>query len=180
MDELSTNYATALHGMLTPEERELALTELEGICGEIDQNESFRRLLCSRSLSILEKQNAFEAVYAGKLKTPHLLSFLKVLISHHRINRLHDVLSSYRRLLHEDLGVKEGIAYSAAKLTPKQLLSITEAIAAKLGSKVSLSNVVDHRLLGGVKVAIDGKVFDSSLLAKLNDLQRKLQGGNPA
>ena len=180
MDELSTNYATALHGMLSPKQREDALAELEAICGDIDQNESFRRLLCSRSLSILEKQKALEGVYGKKIKTPHLLAFLKVLISHHRINRLHDVLSSYRRLIHEDLGVKEGIVYSAIKLTPKQLASINEAIASKLGSKVSLSNVVDHRLLGGVKVAIDGKVFDSSLQAKLGDLQRTLQGGNPA
>ena len=180
MDELSTNYATALHGMLSPEQREEALSELEAICGDIDANEAFRRLLCSRSLSIPEKQKALEGVYATRIKTPHLLAFLKVLISHHRINRLHDVLSSYRRLIHEDLGVKEGIVYSATKLNANQIASINDAIAQRLGSKVSLSNVVDHRLLGGVKVAIDGKVFDSSLLAKLADLQRKLQGGNPA
>ncbi|MBQ7250092.1 MAG: ATP synthase F1 subunit delta [Bacilli bacterium] len=180
MDELSTNYATALHGMLDPKQREDALLELEAVCGEIDQNEAFRRLLCSRSVSIKEKQETLEKVYGKQLKTPHLLSFLKVLVAHHRVNRLHDVLSSYRRLIHEDQGVKEGIAYSATKLTPVQLASITEAVAKRLGSKVSLSNVVDHRLLGGVKVAIDGKVFDSSLQAKLNDLQRKLQGGNPA
>lgn len=180
MDELSTNYATALHDMLSPSQREEALAELEAICGDIDQNESFRRLLCSRSISILEKQKALESVYAKRIKTPHLLAFLKVLVSHHRINRLHDVLSSYRSLIHEDLGIKEGIVYSATKLSASQIASINDAIATRLGSKVSLSNVVDHRLLGGVKVAIDGKVFDSSLLAKLGDLQRKLQGGNPA
>lgn len=180
MDELSTNYATALHGMLDPKQREQALLELEAICADIYQNEAYRRLLCSRSLSIAEKQKAFDGVYATRIETPHLLAFVKVLISHHRINRLHDVVSSYRRLVHEDQGVKEGIAYSATKLTREQLASVTEAIADRLGSKVSLSNVVDHRLLGGVKVAIDGKVFDSSLQAKLGDLQRKLQGGNPA
>ena len=180
MDELSTNYATALHGMLSPKQREEALSELEAICGDIDQNESFRRLLCSRSISIQEKQKALEGVYGKRIKTPHLLAFLQVLISHHRINRLHDVLASFRRLIHEDLGVKEGIVYSAGKLSSAQLASITDAVAARLGSKVSLHNVVDHRLLGGVKVAIDGKVFDSSLQAKLADLQRKLQGGNPA
>ena len=180
MDELSTNYATALHGMLDPKQREVALSELGAICAEIDQNEAFRRLLCSRSISIAEKQKALEDIYGKRLASPHLLSFLKVLVAHHRINRLHDVLSSYRSLIHEDLGVKEGIAYSASKLSEEQLSSISEALAKRIGSKVSLSNVVDHRLLGGVKVAIDGKVFDSSLQAKLGDLQRKLQGGNPA
>ncbi|MCF0113484.1 MAG: F0F1 ATP synthase subunit delta, partial [Bacilli bacterium] len=53
------------------------------------------------------------------------------------------------------------------------------ALQKRVGGKVELKNEVDHTLLGGVKVALEGKVYDGTLRGKLNELQRQLQqGGN--
>ena len=65
------------------------------------------------------------------------------------------------------------------KLTPEALSSIEKALQKRVGGKVELKNEVDHTLLGGVKVSLEGKVYDGTLRGKLNELQRQLQqGGN--
>ena len=180
-NELCQNYASALYGLLTPEQRDLALDALSFVTKNLKEEEGFEKLLCSYAVSAEEKRRVLEEVYGKKFANlPHFISFLKVVSDHHRLNQLPDIYIAYRSLVHEALGVKEGLAYSAARLSDKELSSIEEAIAKKLGCKVSLTNIVDHNLLGGVKVAIDGKVFDGSLANKLAGLHRTLHGGNPS
>ena len=181
MSEFCQHYADALFSSLSPKERKEALTALEAFTDRLLSDPDFFELLKSYNLTAKEKRDVISRVYGKTFSSiPHLIPFLYVVSDHHRMRDFPKILSCYRSLVNEEEGIKEGIVYSATKLSASQIASINDAIATRLGSKVSLSNVVDHRLLGGVKVAIDGKVFDSSLLAKLGDLQRKLQGGNPA
>ena len=178
MDELSHNYAFALYDMLSPKERETAMDALAAIVEDLQEEEQLRKLLSSYNFSRAEKAQVLDAVYGKRFaNVPHLLPFLKVVSDHHRFADLPKIYVAYRSLVHDSLGVKEGIAYSAERLSKEELASLEKAIAVRLGSQVSLTNIVDHKLLGGVKVAIDGKVFDGSLASKLEGLHQKLKGG---
>jgi len=179
MDERTQNYAQALYSLLTSSEREQALEALRQICVDFQNQPQFARLLRSYSLSASERKSVLLQTYGKAYSSiPHLLSFLQVLCDHHRMGELPGITRDFASLLNADTGVKEGLVYSAEKLSKEQLKDLEEAFAKRLGSKVSLSNVVDHRLLGGVKVAIDGKVFDGSLASKLEGLHRTLKGGS--
>ena len=178
MDELCLNYANALYGLLTPKQREDALKALSSVCLDLEGEAAFARLLASYNLTSEEKRGVIDKVYGAKFNDiPHFVSFLKVVCDHHRIQELPKINVCYRTLVHGDLGIKEGIAYSAEKLTKEELAALEGAIEKKIGCKVSLSNIVDHKLLGGAKVAVDGKVFDGTLLAKLKTMHAKLNGG---
>lgn len=178
MDELSQNYASALFSMLSPKERESACDALESILKDLGDEPEFNKLLSSYNLSKAEKAEAIEAVYGKKFaQIPHLIPFLKVIIDHHRIKDLPKIYIAYRSLVHEAMGVKEGIAYSATRLNESDLKALETGIGKRLGVAVSLTNIVDHKLLGGVKVSIDGKVFDGSLASKLAGLKQSLKGG---
>ena len=178
MDELCLNYANALYGLLTPQQRNMALDALSSVCKDLAREPSFAALLGSYNLTGAEKRGVLDDVYGAKFQEiPHFLSFLKVIVDHHRIKELPGINACYRTLVHADLGVKEGIAYSAIRLSEEELRAIEEAIGQRIGCKVSLTNVADHKLLGGVKVAIDGKVFDGTLASKLKNMHGKLNGG---
>ena len=43
--------------------------------------------------------------------------------------------------------------------------------------KLKLTQKVDPSLIGGIKIALDDKVYDASLKTKLNDLKKHLLGG---
>lgn len=176
-DELCQNYATALYEMLEPSTRLEAMDALGEVCADL-KGEDLALLLRSPRLSRAEKQGILDKVYGKKFaKIPHLIHFLYVVVDHHRVNKLPGIYTAYRSLIHADLGVKEGYLYTAAPLSQKQIGDIEEAIGKSLGSKVSLTPIVDHKLLGGVKVSVDGKVFDGTLASRLQGMKRALKGG---
>ena len=178
MDELCQNYASALFSLLSPKEREEVDVALKSILDDLSRDQEFAKFLSSYNFSKTEKQQAIDAVYGKKFaQIPHLISFIKVVIDNHRIQELPKIYVAYRSLLHEAMGVKEGIAYSAVRLKEDELHALEKGIGKRLGVAVSLTNIVDHKLLGGVKVSIDGKVFDGTLASKLAGLKHTLKGG---
>ena len=57
----------------------------------------------------------------------------------------------------------------------EQLEKIELAIAKKIGHKVELKNLIDSRLIGGVRVVIHDHVYDGSIKYKLETLQNNLK-----
>ena len=47
----------------------------------------------------------------------------------------------------------------------------------KLSCKVSLKNKIDHNLIGGVRIVLDGKIYDGSVENKIETLRKKLLKG---
>ena len=178
MDSVCQNYASAFYSMLSPKEREDALAGLTLFVDYLNEEPKYLQLLSSYNLSSANKRDAIQSVFGKTLGSiPHLLPFLYIISDHHRIKQSPQILAAFRSLLNADIGVKEGLAYSAERLTKTQLSELEAAIGTRLGCRVALTNTVDSRLLGGVKVAVDGKVFDGTLSAKLQDLRRSLKGG---
>lgn len=174
MDELSSNYATALFSLVGKEEAPRYLPKLEEFASLLHENDLLNRALCSYSLGKKEKEGLLESAL-GKERLPHLLDFLKVVLSHHRMRHLDAIIASYRSLVNESIGVKEGICYTPFPLEKAKLQQIEKAFEKRLNSKVHLINRVDENILGGVKVALDGKVYDGSLRSRLQELGKNLK-----
>jgi F-type H+-transporting ATPase subunit delta len=121
----------------------------------------------------ISKENKFELIDKlwgdGDLKS--LAPFLKVLSDHHLISRFQEIEFAFDSLADAALGIKEGLVYSTSPLSEDDLLLVETALSQRLGGRISLKNRIDLSLLGGIKVAIAGKVFDGSLQAKLEALQ---------
>jgi F-type H+-transporting ATPase subunit delta len=115
----------------------------------------------------------------GKSPLKSLAPFMKTVVKGHAIPYFQEISKAFDSLVNEAEGVLEGLAYSAAPLTEKELAALEKAVGASLDKKVSLTNRVEPSLLGGVKVAVGDKVFDGSLERKLTDLRKKLlEGGS--
>jgi len=129
----------------------------------------------------LAKERAYELLdeLYGKSSLKSLAAFFKVVVNHHLMDHLKEIEECYRSLANEFLGIKEGLVYSASSLTPEQLTLVKKTFEKKLGCEVSLSTRSEPSLLGGIKVSIDGKVYDGTLANKLEALRLRLlaQGG---
>ena len=77
--------------------------------------------------------------------------------------------------LNEELNIDDGFLYSTEKLSSNQIERIEEAIGKRLGHKVELKNIIDERLIGGVRVVIHDHVFDGSLNYKIETLKNNLK-----
>lgn len=121
-----------------------------------------------------EEKFAFIDKLTKDLKLPYFTSFLKVLIVSHVIYHVHAIYLEFKALANESLGIKEGIIYSAYPLTKENIVRIEKAFLDKQGKKVEFKNEVDETILGGLKVVLDGKIYDDSIRGKLTSLKETL------
>ena len=178
MEEVAKNYATALYRLVDEKDRPAYLKALRDTEGLFASYPDLERVLCSYSLYLQEKQALCDQIFLRLYPLPYLNDFYKVLVRHHRFNLFSSVVSSFASLVNESLGILEGVVYSAAPLSEEEKKRIEDALAERLGDKVELTPILDPDLLGGVKVALDGKVYDGSLRHKLQEMKKHLlQGG---
>lgn len=104
-----------------------------------------------------------------------LMSFLRLLLKNHRLIALPDILIEAIHLCETRLNLKHGRLVVASSLTEQQQKTIESALANHLGITLHLTQHIDPTLLGGFRVDIDGKVYDASVLGKLEALTRHLK-----
>lgn len=68
----------------------------------------------------------------------------------------------------------EGKVYSASQLDEQSVQKLTERFAQITGQPVHFTQFVDESLLGGVRVVIDGRVYDGTLQGELNRIESEL------
>ncbi len=170
------NYAMALYSLTKEKDSQEYLAALRKVEGDFAENPEFLAFLSSYSIPLNTRLEALNKVY-GSRKLEYLPRFLGLLVKHHRIKHLDEAEREFAALVNYQHGVLEGIVYSASKLEEKDIARIEKAFEQKLGKKVSLKNRVDELILGGVKVALDGKVYDGSLRNRLLDLEKALLAG---
>ena len=111
----------------------------------------------------------------SKYKSENLTNFVKLITKKHLIFKFKDIVKEITKLLNEELDIDEGFVYSTQELSKEQLSRVEKAIEGRLGHKVELKNLIDERLIGGVKVVIHDHVFDGSIKYKLETLQNNLK-----
>lgn len=73
-----------------------------------------------------------------------------------------------------DLGI--AIVRTATALTAPQLRRLEKALGARYGRKLSINQVIDATLIGGVRISIGDDVIDGSVATRLSDLRLQLVG----
>jgi len=170
------NYAFAFFDLVKDGDLAEYSNVMKKIDGNFDKNPEFLHLLSSFSIDKVDLHETVEKVYDA-YRLPYLLDFLKVLIDRRRISHFKEISRFFLTLANERLGIDEGLIYSPTKLNEIDIARIEDILKTKLEKKVTLRNVVDPSLLGGIKVAIDGKTYDGSIRNRLFELQKLLMSG---
>lgn len=169
-------YAQALFELA--QEKQL-LTEVEADLREIKtvfhENKELLQVLASPNLSLSSKKQMIQDVFAGANEI--VMSTLQLLVDKKRINETVQVIEEFMKLSHEALGVAEAKVYSTRALTDEECEKISTAFAQKVGKQsLRIQNEIDPSLIGGIRLQIGNRIYDSSILNKLNRLQRELIG----
>ena len=77
------------------------------------------------------------------------------------------------------MGIKRGLVYTRFPLSKLDLEKIEKSFETKEKKIIKLKNIIDYNLIGGLKVSLDGEVYDYTIATKLNKLRTSLiEGGN--
>ena len=96
---------------------------------------------------------------------------------HPRAHRLDELLelrgtcAVHHRQLDVHTGGARAQVFSTTELGAVQLARIKDALQKSTGKKVVVESIVDPTLLGGLRIQVEGKVLDSTLLLQLEALR---------
>ena len=176
--ELTQNYARAFLGLFEAAEYPLMEDKIKAMLDSVLHEPAWVKFLSAYTLSNEEKFAAIDAAYPKDEFDERYRNFVKVMVKNHRAEMLEATLLEILTGIHEATGVKEGVLFSASPLKPAEVARIEDTFSKRLGYRVKLHPKTDHSLLGGVKVQLDGRVYDGTLRSRLFELQRSLKGGS--
>ena len=107
---------------------------------------------------------------------PYLVNFLSLLCERGRLPAFAGCAARYEQRWLEDHNTVRGRVSSAVPLTETQLTVLAARMGETLGKHVLLEGTVSPSLIGGIRVEIDGRVWDGSLRGRLEELSGLLRG----
>ena len=171
MNQIAERYAQAFFS-LAKEEDKVAKLKDEAACVRSICSRDLVRLLDNRSVTRDEKKALFAESLVGADK--HLMNLLFLLVDNGRGHYLPEILDGFVSYCNEELGIQEVMVYSARPLTDDEADKIKDAVGSKLGKSVEITNRIDESLIAGTRIFINGRVYDSSLKARVRSLREEL------
>ena len=149
------------------------LDELQSLVEDVlDRSRQFDEAISSPRISSEEKIGLLERVLGGKASN-ELLTFLKVVCGHGRMDCLRDIYRSARQQFNERSGRVEVHAQTAMPISEATRNSIIDTLQRSLSCEVELFDSVDEGLIGGMVIKIGDTVYDGSVRNKLSKLRQE-------
>lgn len=101
-------------------------------------------------------------------------NFVKLLIANQRLVALPEIANQFRELKNRAEGVADCLIETAFPLADGQVSELVAALAKRFGTRLKPIVQVNSGLIGGVRIAVGDQVLDSSVRARLNQMQQAL------
>ena len=132
-------------------------------------------LLVAPNLTTEKKFELIDSIFSSV--QPIIVDALKVILVNNRIDETVSVIDSFIRIANDESGVEDAIVYSTEALTEDQLERISTTFAKQVGKdSLNITNEIDSSLIGGIKLIIGNRIYDNTIVSKVNGLRRALLG----
>lgn len=173
MNEIASRYGLALFSLASEQNKVAELQkEMKDLNRIFNENVDFVTLLGSSFIPLEKRLSLIDHDLSGL--DDDILCFLKVIITNNRTRYLLEILQGFNTYCNEYRGVTEGLIYSTVPLDEANKLAIESKISQREGKKVELISRLDPTLIGGIKVVIDGHIYDDSIKNRLAQLKSNL------
>jgi F-type H+-transporting ATPase subunit delta len=174
---LATTYANALYGAaLAADSPPAILADLERVRASLAAVPLLKKVFCHPVISSAEKAKLAVVVFSGTISVT-CERFLSVLFKAKRIALLEAIYRAFRARFNKENNRTLVTVTSSRPLPGDLVKTINSRLAVFLGTQVEITQKVDERLLGGIKLDIGGTVIDGSTDFRLGRLAEKMLAG---
>jgi F-type H+-transporting ATPase subunit delta len=136
----------------------------------VAQHADVKELVQNPKVSSTTVADTFIAILKSSLNQ-EAKNFIHTLASNNRLLLLPEIAAQFHVLKNAAEGAADAAISSAFALTDAQVASLCATLEAKFGRKLNPSVTVDTSLIGGVRVMVGDEVLDTSVRAKLQQMQ---------
>ena len=170
MNEIASRYGLALYSIAV-ERNEVYPLQLEAkeLKKVLLENPDFITLLSNSFITHEEREKIVDKSLAAFDKD--IVSLIKLLIRNNRTRYIIDVLNAFNSQCNNARNVEEGLVYSVNPLDEQSKKQLEKKISKLENVEVELVNRIDPNLIGGIKVVINGHIYDGSIKSKLEQMR---------
>ena len=171
-DAVTARYVEALYGLaLRKGELDTVSDDVERLAASFDRPGVVQLVLHPAKDTATRRSYVEESLTgAGDL----FRNFVDLLFDKHREEVLVGLGEAFRRRLLAASGVVEGVVTSARPLGSGELAELTVSLGGRLGKEVRLKNEIDPSLIAGIRVIVDSRMVDCSVVGRFEGLRRRL------
>ncbi|MEG0829623.1 MAG: ATP synthase F1 subunit delta [Anaerovoracaceae bacterium] len=174
---IDLTYGNALYQAATEtNKRDIILDEGCQVLGILEQELDLFSLINNPVISAKDKKEILKNIFQGRICL-ELLNLLYVLVDKGRTRHFPKIINVYKDMLNHEEGCAYGTIYSVQPLKEDQLKKFEEKVSKLLQNKVKLENNIDPKLIGGVKILVDGRIIDASIRKRFDALGSKIING---
>lgn len=162
-------YELAVEENIT-EQIEKDMTRIQQI---FHKNSDYLVLLSEPSVPKQNRTELLDEAFGGRIH-PYLLNLLKLLCENGNLKEWSGCVKEFQIRYHADFKITEAVVTSAVPLTKKQSAALTKKLESITGKTVLLLQNIDSRVLGGLKVEVDGISLDGTAKNHLNKLRKRI------
>ena len=173
---IAQRYATAVFDLA----REAgAIGTLEGdidaLSAALTESADFAAMVRSPLYSRQDQQDAITALAGQMGLSPLTVNTLALMAAKRRLFVLPQLIKALRDLIANEKGEVTAEITAAAPLTDAQAARLADTLKAKIGRDVKIHTTVDESLIGGLVVKVGSRMIDTSVAAKLANLQQAMK-----
>ncbi|WP_026652616.1 ATP synthase F1 subunit delta [Butyrivibrio proteoclasticus] len=149
------------------------LGEMEVVKQIFKENPDYITLLSEPSVPKNERLQLVDQAFDNSLQ-PYLMNFIKILIEKGLLREFSACQKRFRKSYNEDHGIADALVTTAVKLDEKQLSLLKDKLEKISGKKILLEQKTDPNVYGGVRVDLEGQLFDGTVKGRLSELRRRV------
>lgn len=171
---VSKTYAGALFEVALEQNNiDQILAEYTFVVEVIQQNPDFFRILTSPKISHEEKRNIYEDSFKESIGES-LMNFLKILNDKKRNDSILDIYREFQERVNQHKGNVIAEVQSVIPLDKETIESLVEKLNKVTGKTVTVNNVINPEIMGGLIVQVGDKIIDGSIKRKLEHMKHDL------
>ena len=105
---------------------------------------------------------------------PYLVNFIKLLCEKNLLREFGGCQEAFQRRYYAAHNIAEAVVTSAASLSKEQEELLKKKLETMSGKTVVMELKTDPSVLAGVRVELDGKLFDGTVKGRLSELSRRI------
>ena len=174
MTEIARMYGGSLYDLAAEEGLDTRiLGELDEVVKLLKENPDYLHLLSIPSIPKKERCALLDEALRGQVHL-YVLNFLKILCEKGTLRELPGCARAYRVRYNEAHGILEATATTAVAMTEEQEKSLHEKLEKLTGKTIDLKTKVDAKVLGGIRLDIEGTELDGTVQNRLAALRKDI------
>ena len=149
-------------------------SDILGLLSGISRNSpKFKQFLLTKRISLDTKKQILSNIFSDTLNQSHL-DLVFCLLDNMDFKYLELINKRYQKLMLDSTGHINITAVTVNQLSESDLSDLETNIKAKLNNNISINNIVDSTILGGIKLKVGNTLIDGSLSTKLEKLKQSM------